>query len=118
MPMLTGADVAALVDVAITAQNPTTLVIKRYNQNTNAMDTLPAQNVQVVYPRRQARPAGQPGVEEARADVTFYRAAPFDVYVGDNFDLDGHGGGEIRRVGTDPVLGLKFAEADFDPGVA
>lgn len=118
MPMLTAADVADLRVEFTDAQVDHSLTLKRYNQNTDQEDTITVQNVQVAYPTRQAQNAALTGTEQARVPVTLYREAPFDVYVGDKFSLDGRKGGTIRSVYPDPVLGVIIAEADIEAGVA
>lgn len=117
MPMLNAADVADLLDIFTDAQEPTSLTLYRYNQNSTQDDAI-TYDVQVTYPGQQPRHGGLIGTETTLAPVRFYREAPFDVYVGDMFNLDGHKGGTIRLVGTDPVLGVKFADGDFDAGTA
>ena len=118
MAMLTAADVAGLVHVAITAQEPTSLVLYRPD-GVGSWTTMPAQDVQVVYAKRQNRTAALAGTEQQLADVTFWREPPFDVIAGDAFTLDGHRGGVItRNTGTDPILGLVFADATLDVGTA
>lgn len=119
MSMLDAVDVADLTDVLATAQTPTALVLTRYNQNSDQYDALPAQGVQVRWnAERQTRAGGLTGTEKADSGVWFMRPQPFDCMVGDSFDLSGSRGGTIRRVYTDPVLGVVVAEATIDSGVA
>jgi hypothetical protein len=118
MPMLTAADVADLRDMFTDAQVDHSLTLKRYNQNTDQYDTITVQGVQIAYPARQPRTGGVIGTEQSLVPVTLYREAPFDVYVGDTFSLDGRKGGTIRSVYPDPVLGVIIAEADIETGVA
>ena len=115
--MLSAADKRDLIAVFTEAQEDTSLVLYRLNDSTGAYDPLPAQEVQVAYPARQARPGASQGAVATLADVSFYREAPFDVRVGDAFSLDGHKGGAITRVLTDPVLGVIQADGTVDVGV-
>jgi hypothetical protein len=118
MPMLTAADVADLLGIHTDAQPDTSLVLYRPD-GSGGYTELPAQGVQVSYTtRRQIQTGGIVGTEQALADVTFHRESPFDVRIGDEFFLDGHKGGKIRRVTTDPVLGVIMADGDIDVGVA
>ena len=102
--MLNARDVAALTSVHTEAQEDTSLVLYRLNEGSGAYEALAAQEVQVVYPARQPRPGATQGATANLADVSFHRETPFDVRVGDAFALDGHKGGAIIRVTTDPVL--------------
>lgn len=115
--MLSAADVADLRTEFVEAQEDTSLVLYRLNESTQAYDAIAAQDVQIAYPARQARPGLSPGAVATFADVTFYREAPFDVRVGDAFSLDGHKSGAITRVSTDPVLGVIAADGAIDVGV-
>lgn len=110
MPMLTATDIADLLALATDAQPAHSLVLYRPATQT----TIAAQNVQVVYPGTQPRIGGMIGVDETRDDVAFYKAAPFDVKKGDQFEFDGHRGGVITAVFTDPVLGLIGASGSYD----
>ena len=119
MSLLTTLDVALLGGLFVEAQPDTTVTFYRYNQTTGQDDVIGPYEVQVAYiTDRQTASGGQIGTEQALAGVRFYREAPFAVYPGDIFQIDGHKGGTIRRVGTDPVLGVKFAEGDYDVTVA
>lgn len=118
MPMFSLDDQAQLLAVFTDAQTDTSLTLYRYNEGSGAYDAIPAQGVQVAYAARQTQFGGVQNVEASLAGLTFYREAPFDVRVGDTFSLDGHKGGTIRRVYTDPVLGVIAAEADLDIGTA
>jgi hypothetical protein len=115
MPMLTPADVAELTAVAMDAQTDHSLVLAR-SDGAGGYTALPAQLVQVVYAARQPQPGSLPGTAQTLSGLTFMREAPFDVRVGDRFELDGHRGGTIRRVYPEPVLGVILAEADMDTG--
>ena len=116
MSILTAADRADLLTLAAEAQPDHSLILRRYNPNTDDFDVLAAQDVQVVYAQRQAREIGMVGVNETRDDVTFYREAPFDVEVDDRFSLDGHRGGRITSVTTDPVIGMIGADGTYETG--
>lgn len=116
--MLTAADVTDLRTEFVEAQEDFTLVLYRLNESTQAYDPITAQDVQIAYPQRTRPQSGQSqGAVASMADVTFYRESPFDVLVGDTFGLDGHKGGTITRVTTDPVLGVIAADAVLDVGV-
>ena len=115
MSLLTAADRADLLATFTEAQPDTTLTLYR-PQNDGSYTTIPAQEVQVAYAARQPRTGGMVGVDETRADVTFYRESPFDVRVDDVFELDGHRGGRITGVHTDPVLGVIVAEGSYETG--
>lgn len=111
MPMLTATDIADLLALANDAQPAHSLVLYRPSTGT----TIAAQNVQVVYTaQRQERGTSTPGIDETRDDIAFYKAAPFDVKKGDQFEFDGHRGGVITAVFTDPVLGLIGASGSYD----
>ena len=115
--MLNTRDVAALVNVFTEAQEDSRLVLYRLNEGSGEYAPLAAQDVQVAYPsRRQVQATGTQGAVATMADVAFYREAPFDVRVGDAFSIDGHKGGTITRVMTDPVLGVIQADGMFDVG--
>jgi hypothetical protein len=116
MAMLTAADVADLTAIAMDAQTDHSLVLAR-SDGAGGYTSLPAQAVQVVYEsRRQPANTAMPGVAQSLSGLTFLREAPFDVRVGDRFELDGHRGGTIRRVYPEPVLGVILAEGDMDTG--
>ena len=114
MPMLTAADVADLLSLAANAQPDHSLILNRPHSDGSAT-LIAAQDVQVVYSSlRQARASSMPGTVQTLDDVTFYRESPFNVRVGDQFQLDGHRGGFITAIDTDPVLGLISAAGRYD----
>ena len=115
MPMLTAADVADLRGVFVDAQTDHSLVLAR-SDGAGGYTTIAAQDVQVAYAARQPGQGPLVGTEQTLTPLTFYRESPFNVQVGDRFELDGHRGGTIRRVWPDPVLGVIAAEADVDTG--
>ena len=115
MSILTAADIADLAGLAAEAQPDHSLILAR-SDGAGGYTTIPAQDVQVMYPARQARAAVGAGAVETLADVTFLRESPFNVQVGDRFELNGQRAGKIRRVTIDPVLGLIMADGTFDVG--
>ncbi len=116
--MLTAADVAGLTAMFMDTQTDTALILYRYNDGSTLYDTIAAQSVQVAYPARQARPGGVVGAEQTLADVAFYKESPFNVQVSDWFEIDGHKGGRITRVATDPITGIIVADGFYDQGTA
>lgn len=118
MAILTAAEVADLRAEITDAQTDTMLTLYRYNQNTGQDDAIGPYAVQVAYPDQMVRAGGLAGTEQALARIRFYREPPFDARTGDMFTADGHPGGVIRRVSTDPVLGVIVAEGDYDVGTA
>lgn len=116
MPMLDATDVADLRTVFTDAQTDYALVLYRYNNGSGLWDELTAQNVQVALAARQAISSHMPGIQTLESPLTFYREAPFNVVVGDTFAYDGHKGGKVTRVFTEPVLGVIAAEATLDEG--
>jgi hypothetical protein len=113
--MLTAADTAALRDLFVEAQEDHALVLAR-SDGAGGYTTITAQDVQVAYAARQPQSGVLTGTAQTLSGLTFYRESPFNVQVGDLFELDGHKGGTIRRVYPDPVLGVIAAEADLDTG--
>jgi hypothetical protein len=113
--MLTPADVGDLTAIFTDAQVDHQLTLYRYDSS-GARQQIVVQGVQVAYPGRQPQSGASPGAQGTLSAVTFYREFQFDVLVGDTFKLDGHSGGRIDRVLTDPVLGVTIADGTLDTG--
>lgn len=115
MSILTAADITDLTALAAEAQPDHSLILYR-DDGAGGTIAQAAQDVQIMYPARQARSGVGAGTVETLADVTFVRESPFNVQVGDWFELHGQKGGRIRRVTRDPALNLIYADGTFESG--
>lgn len=97
-----------LVDEILNSQDGTMLVLIRVNDDTGDSTPLPPQYVvQMVGKRSSPLVSAQNSqAVNSRATQYYFLGKDLDAEVGMWFAYDGHKGGRITNVTTDPILGL------------
>lgn len=108
MALFTELERQDIVDEILDSQEGTMLVLTRIDEDTGDITILPAQYVVQMVGKRSSPlvQAQNSAAVNTRETNYFFLGYNLDAEVGMWFDYDGHKGGRLTNVTTDPALGM------------